>query len=128
MHNLTALAKTKAEALTSAVTSDRRWQFEDELMCQVFGFTMYGYVFGVGRLVCFMEVEQIQQLATDQLTGLGIAKNYAVGMMQAAHEEFTEEGNTSFYNQLIEVGHSHFGSEDLTALVDSIFQNTTVAS
>jgi hypothetical protein len=51
------LAQDKAEEFTSAVTSDSRWRLEDELMCQVFGFTLYGYVFGVGRVICFMDVQ-----------------------------------------------------------------------
>ncbi|MCA8991310.1 MAG: hypothetical protein KDA88_04990 [Planctomycetaceae bacterium] len=122
---MAALAKSKAESLTIAVTSDSRWQLEDELMCQVFGFTMYGFVFGVGRIVCFMDVEDIQQLAIDQLTGLGIGQKYAEGMMQAAHNEFMREGNSSLHCQLVGIGHSHFGSEGLSELVESVFQNTT---
>ncbi len=124
MSDMPELAKSKAEALTTAITSDSRWQLEDELMCQVFGFTMYGYVFGVGRLVCFMDVEDIQKLAADQLTGLGIGPKYAEGMMQAAHNEFMRDGNTSLHYQLIGIGHSHVASEGLTELVESIFQNT----
>lgn len=124
MSDMAELAKSKAEALTAAVTSDNRWQLEDELMCQVFGFTMYGYVFGVGRIVCFMDVEDIQKLAANQLSGLGIGPKYAEGMMQAAHNEFMLEGNTSLHKQLIRIGHSHVAAEDLIELVESIFQNT----
>ena len=124
MTDMAELAKSKAESLTAAVTNDPRWELEDELMCQVFGFTMYGYVFGVGRTHCFMDVEDIQKLAADQLSGLGIGPQYAEGMMQAAYDEFMQEGNTSLHNQLIGVGHSHIGSEDLTGLANSIFQNT----
>jgi hypothetical protein len=57
MNNMKQLAQDKAEEFTSAVTSDSRWRLEDELMCQVFGFTLYGYVFGVGRVICFMDVQ-----------------------------------------------------------------------
>lgn len=45
MNNMRQLAEQKAIAFTQAVTSDPRWELEDELMCQVFGFTLYGYVF-----------------------------------------------------------------------------------
>ncbi|MCG8462816.1 MAG: hypothetical protein MI919_41550 [Holophagales bacterium] len=123
MSEMAALAKAKAEALTRAVTSDRRWALEDELMCQVFGFMMFGYVFGVARLVCFLDGEDIQKLAAEQLTGLGIGPGYAEGMMQAAFEEFMQEGNTSLQNRLIGIGHSHFASEDLTELVEAVFWN-----
>lgn len=124
MDNMTVLAKTKAETLTRKVITDPRWDIQDELLCQVFGFTMYGYVFGVGRLACFMDVQDIQQLATDQLTGLGIGSTYAQGMMQSAYEIFMDKGNSTIHSQLIGIGHSHFASEDMTDLVESIFVNT----
>jgi len=119
-----ALAKTKAEALTRAITTDPRWDLQDELMCQVFGFMMYGYVFGVGRLICFMDVEDIQRLLTEQLTGLGIGPKYAEGMMQHAYRLFADEGDKSIHSQLIGIGHSYFASEDTTELVESVFANT----
>ena len=116
-------AVQKAEGLTSAVSSDPRWNLQDELLCQVFGFTLFGYVFGYGRTICFMEVEEIQQLAAKQLTGLGVGAKYAQGMMEAAMDEFASGNNQSLHSQLIGIGHSHLASEDTTELVDSIFQN-----
>lgn len=124
MRDMAALAKSKLEALTSAVTSDSRWRLEDELMFQVFGFTMYGYLFGVARIACFMDVEDIQRLATAQLTGLGVGPKYAEGMIQHAHKEFVQEGNTSLHKRLIGIGHSHFACENVTELVEAIFTNT----
>lgn len=124
MNNMEALAKTKAKALTQAITTDPRWDLQDELMCQVFGFTMYGYVFGVGRVICSMDVENIHELATEQLTGLGIGPEYAEGMMQHAYELIVDESDESLHSQLIGIGHSHFASEDATVLVESIFTNT----
>ena len=124
MNNMIALAKTKAEVLTRAVTADPRWDLQDELMCQVFGFTMYGYLVGVGRLICFMDVEDIQRLAADQLTGLGIGPKYARGMMQHAHRVFTDEGNKSIHSQLIGIGHAHFAAEDMAEVVEAVFANT----
>lgn len=124
MEQMQELAKEKAEALTKAITSDSRWALEDELMCQVFGFTLYGYVFGVGRVICFMDVEPIQELAATQLSGLGIGPRYATGMMEHAHQEFVKEDNQSVHGQLVGIGHSHFASEDLGELVESVFENT----
>ena len=118
------LAQQKADAFTDAVTTDGRWQLEDELMCQVFGFTLYGYLFGVGRLICFMDVEDIQAMATDKLAGLGLGLDYARGMMEHAHQELMTEGNASLHAQLVGIGHSHFGSAKIDALVESVFQNT----
>ncbi len=124
MNEMAALARTKAEAMTAAVVCDSRWRLDDELMCQVFGFTMYGYVFGFSRNVCFMELEDIQRLALDRLTSLGIGAGYAEGLIQAASDEFAQEDNDSLQNQLIGIGFSHFGSDDLTELAESVFRNT----
>lgn len=117
-------AAEKAQALTAAVANDERWNLLDELMCQVFGFTLFGYVFGYGRIVCFMDVDEIQQLAANQLSALGVGQKYADGMMQAAFDEFRTENKQSLHSQLIGVGHSHFATDDTTVLVDSIFQST----
>ena len=122
---LKASATTKAEALTKAVTTDRRWRLEDETMCQVFGFTLFGYIFGYGRTICFMDVEDIQQLAASQLSNLGIGPKYADGLMQTALDEFMSQDSQSMYSQLVEIGHSHFATEDLTEMVESIFENTS---
>ncbi|MBG88507.1 MAG: hypothetical protein CMO80_16625 [Verrucomicrobiales bacterium] len=124
MSDLREKARSRVKALANAVKGDERWDLNDELMCQVFGFTMYGYAFGLGRIVCFMDVEDIQALATAQLSELGIGAKYASGMIAAAHVEFMTEGNESLHNRLIGIGHSHFISEDLTELIDSVFQNT----
>jgi hypothetical protein len=124
MNNMIQFAQQKADEFTDAVTTDRRWQLEDELMCQVFGFTLYGYLFGVGRLICFMDVEEIQTMATGKLAELGIGPNYAKGMMEHAHEEFMTNGNTSLHAKLVGIGHSHFASDKSNALVESVFQNT----
>lgn len=124
MNNMEPLARSKAAAFTAAVSADPRWILEDELMCQVFGFTLYGYALGVGRVVCFMDVEDIQQMAAAELSGLGIGPKYAEGMMQHAQEEFMQENNSSFHAQLVNVGHSHFASDDIDELVESVFSNT----
>lgn len=93
-------------------------------MCQVLGFTLYGYVFGFGRIVCFMDVDDIKNMAVAKLSSLGIGPKYVQGMIDHAHQEFVTEGNQSIHNQLIGVGHSHFASDDITELIDSIFENT----
>ena len=124
MSDLKQHAKGKSEEFTRQVTSDPRWKLEDELMCQVFGFTLYGYVFGIGRVHCFMDVEDIHAIIVDQLAGLGIGRKYVEGLVQAAHQEFVTENNQSWQNRLIGVGHSHALKEDMRVLVDSIFTNT----
>ena len=124
MTDLKQHAKTKSEEFTRQVTSDSRWKLEDELMCQVFSFTLYGYVFGIGRVHCFMDVGDIHAIIVDQLAGLGIGRKYVEGLVQAAHQEFITKDNQSWQNRLIGVGHSHALKEDMRVLVDSIFTNT----
>lgn len=124
MPDLKQHAVAKAGEFTRQVTSDPRWKLEDELMCQVLGFTMYGYVFGIGRVHCFLDVEEIHAIIIDQLASLGIGRKYADGLVQAAQQEFQTENNPSSYNQLIGVGHSHALQENMKVLADSIFVNT----
>lgn len=124
MVDLTQHARTKSKEFTDQVTSNSRWNLENELMCQVFGFTLYGYVFGVGRVHCFMDVGDIHTIIVEQLAGLGIGRKYVEGLVQAAHQEFISANSRSWQNQLIGVGHSHALKEDMRMLVDSIFTNT----
>ncbi len=124
MTDLKQHAKAKSTKFTVQVASDPRWRLEDELMCQVFGFTLYGYVFGIGRVHCFLDVEDIHAIVVDQLAGLGIGRKYVEGLVEAAHQEFVTENNQSWQNQLIGVGHSHALQEEMRLLIDSIFSNT----
>jgi hypothetical protein len=114
----------KTNNLVSLVVSDSRWNLEDELMVQVLGFTIYGFAFGLGRLVLFMDVEEINEVAINQLTKLGVGAKYAHGLIEAAYNSFTNENDQSIYSQLVDIGHSHFASGDLSVCVESIFSNT----
>ena len=116
--------QSKSETFVRLVMSDSRWSLEDELMCQVLGFTLHGYLFGIGRIHCLMNVEDIHAVTIDQLAGIGIGRKYAEGMVEAAHQEFIKGNNQSWRNQLNGVGHTHSLNEDLPVLVDSIFTNT----
>ncbi len=117
-------AEVKASNFTMLVTSDKRWQLQDENMCQVFGFTLFGYVLGYGRVFCFMDVDEIHALAVSQLTQLGIGEKYADGLMRTAHQEFVSENPESLYSRLVEIGHSYFAHDDITEMVDLVFENT----
>ena len=114
----------KTNNLVDMVVSDSRWNLQDELMVQVLGLTIYGYTFGLGRLVLFMDVEEINEVAINQITKLGVGKKYAHGLIDAAFKSFTNDNDQSIYSQLVDIGHSHFASEDLGICVESIFSNT----
>lgn len=114
----------KTNPLMEAVTSDARWELEDELLVQVLGFTLYGYAFGVGRVIFLMDVEDINASVAGQLSALGVGAKYAQGLVEAAFECFMNEEDQSVHSQLVNIGHSHIASEDLSECVESIFTNT----
>ncbi|QDV16335.1 hypothetical protein Pan153_09620 [Gimesia panareensis] len=114
----------KTDPLVEAVTADPRWVLEDELMVQVLGFTLYGYAFALGRIICLMDVEDINASVAGQLAALGVGPKYAQGLAEAAFEHFINEEDQSVHSQLVNIGHSHIASEDLSECVESIFQNT----
>jgi hypothetical protein len=124
MTDLKQHARDKSAELTRLLTSYQRWKLEDEMLCQIFGFTLYGYVFGFGRVHCFMDAADIHTIVIDQLTGLGLGRQYVEGMVQAAHQEFTSKNSQSVESRLIGIGHSHAFEENLKNLADSIFTNT----
>lgn len=114
----------KTNPLMEAVTSDARWELEDELLVQVLGFTLYGYAFGVGRVIFLMDVEDINASVAGQLAALGVGPKYALGLAEAAFECFMNEEDQSVHSQLVNIGHSHIASEDLSECAESIFKNT----
>ncbi len=121
------LAKEKIETFKNLVVANENWDLNDELMCQVFGFTLFGYALGVGRFTCFLDVEDIHELTIEQLTSLGIGTTYAKGMVQRAFDVFSNNGEESFLFQLIEVGQSFFAFDDVQELVELVFINTNKA-
>ena len=124
MNELKNRATEKAEAFTQVVTADERWNLQDELMCQVFGFTAYGYIFGTGRVHHFLDEEDIHKIVLSQLTHIGLGAKYATGLVEAAGNEFKTEDNNSIHNKLIGIGHSHALQENMEVLVNSVFENT----
>ncbi len=114
----------KLRSLITSITSDSRWNLEDELMIQVLGFTIYGYAFALGMLALFLDVEEINNAVIGNLVKLGVGAKYAQGLVEAAYSSFADENDDSVYSQLVNIGHSQFSSESLESLTESIFSNT----
>lgn len=114
----------KVNLVSKEITDDPRWDIQSELMIQVYGFTLFGYALGVGRIICILNLEDIQEETIKQLTNLGVGHKYAQGLIEHATELFGSEDKNSYHSQLIGIGHSHFSSDDLTELKESIFKNT----
>ena len=113
----------KAGKLFDLVTTDKRWDLDSEVLFTTFSFSFYGYCMGFGKLVCFMNPEQINDFVTEKLVGLGTGETYVKGLVEHAYATFDKNANQDLYYQLVGVGHSHFSADDFTELVDSIFEN-----
>ena len=59
----------KADACLAAITGDPRWDLQDELLFQVAAFTWYGYCFGIGRTLYFLDADEIDAHVIARLTG-----------------------------------------------------------
>lgn len=126
--------RSKANRLFAALTADPRWDINDELLFQVMGFTFYGYCFGFGKLVCFMDANAIDAYVADKLTGLGAGAKYVQGMIERARQDFVTADNVvpvdmnDPFSQLIGIGHSHFAADDFSQLFESVYQNHSILS
>lgn len=114
--------KEKAEDLFRKVVTDPRWDVAEETQFSVFGFTFYGYCFGVGRLLYFLDAETINAFVTEKLVALGAGAKYAGGLVEAAYSTF-EAPSESLNAQLVGIGHAHFAAADMTELVNAFFKN-----
>ena len=124
--------EVKTIAFVGEVTSDSRWNIEDELLIQVLGFTLYGYAFGIGRMVCMLVEEEIIQDVVNRLVELGVGVRYAEGLVNEAHNRVIDHINSvpneDAYSQLVSIGHSYFGQENIKPCIESIFSNTAKLS
>ncbi|MDO4878402.1 MAG: hypothetical protein Q3966_03790 [Neisseria sp.] len=119
----------QANRLFSAITADPRWNTQNELLFQIMGFTFYGYCFGLGRLVCLMDAEEIDAYVAAKLTGLGAGAKYVQGMIARARQDFVagQDARPDYtddpLSRLIGIGHAHFADDDFAPLVESVYEN-----
>lgn len=114
--------KEKADQLFTQIITDARWNINDEMLFNVFGFTYYGYCFALGNAIHFLDPSDINQYVEDKLISLGAGKKYVTGMIEYAASTFTEQQD-DVYAQLVDIGFSHIASDGWTTLIDSIFTN-----
>lgn len=115
-----------AEKLFRLVTTDTRWDLQDEVLFNTFSFSYYGYCLGFGKLICFIDPEQVNDFVEAKLISLGAGEKYVKGLVSHAYSVFADDSDKSLHSQLIGIGHSHFSSTDFTELVNSIFENTEI--
>jgi len=114
--------KQKSEQLFIQVTTDERWDINNQTLFNVFALSYYGYSFGVGNLLCFLDPTEINAFAKHKLIELGAGEKYVSGLIDFAYDTFLQptEGVNA---QLVGIGHSHFSAEDTTELTNAIFNN-----
>jgi len=115
----------KVNILFDAVTKDKRWNINDGALFDAFGMSFYGYAFGYGRLICFLEVEDINTIVEEKLINLGAGEKYVKGLVEYAFSTF-QTPTEGILSQLISIGHSHFADADITELKESIFKNAEI--
>jgi hypothetical protein len=111
--------------LADQVLGDPRWEGErDDLGVSVLGMLLYGYALAVGRLVMFLDMEDIDAAVLRCLTErAGVAAKWGGGLVVEANASAFDKARHPGHHELIGVGHSYFGVEDHVAVVDNVFSN-----
>ena len=114
--------KQKSEQLFNQVTNDERWDINNQTLFNVFALSYYGYSFGVGNLLFFLDPTEINAFVKHKLIELGAGEKYVSGLIDFAYDTFLQptEGINA---QLVGIGHSHCSAEDTTELTNAIFNN-----
>jgi len=114
--------RQKSEQLFDQVTTDERWDINNQTLFNVFALSYYGYSFGVGNLLCFLDPTEINSFVQHKLIELGAGEKYVSGLIDFAYDTFLQptEGVNA---QLVGIGHSHFSADDTTELTNPIFNN-----
>ena len=122
---LNAAFEEKVGILFSAVTNDSRWDINNEGLFIAFGMELYGYSFGVGQSIFFVNEEDINDYIIKLLISIGGGKKYVQGLVEYAHSTFHKE-DKGLYSQLVNIGWQHFSDSNLEDLVNSIFANAEI--
>jgi hypothetical protein len=109
--------------LAEAVLADPRWQ-QDDVSVTVLGMILYGFALATGRIVMFLDMEDIDAAVLRCLTErVGAAAKWSGGLVAEANASAFDRAHHPSHHALIGVGHSYFGDKDPAALVDNVFVN-----
>lgn len=113
----------KVGQLASAVVADKRWN-NQTLEVSVLGMLLYGYALAVGRVVMFLDLEDIEAAVLRTMTGtVGSAEKWSAGLVADASRSAFDKAHHPGQHELIGVGHSYLGAKDQTVMVENIFAN-----
>jgi hypothetical protein len=109
--------------LADAVLADPRWE-RDDLSVSVLGMLLYGFALATGRIVMFLDMEDIDAAVLRCMTErVGAAARWSGGLVAEANASAFDKDHHPGQHELIGVGHSYFGVEDQDAIVDNVFAN-----
>jgi len=109
--------------LADAVLADPRWK-RDDLSVSVLGMLLYGSALATGRIVMFLDMEDIDAAVLRCMTErVGAAAKWSGGLVAEANASAFDKAHHPGQHELIGVGHSYFGVEDQGAIIDNVFAN-----
>ena len=110
--------------LTEAVLADPRWQ-QDDVSVTVLGMILYGFALATGRIVMFLDMDDIDAAVLSCLTErIGAPPKWSGGLVAEANASSMDRAHHAGHHQLIGVGHSYFFRiKDRSTQVDNVFAN-----
>ena len=116
-------AKVSKFAMT--VVRDDRWGgAADDLGVAVLGMILYGYALAVGRLVMLLEIECVAKATEKVLVEVvGAASKWSEGLVRDAETSAFDRAYHPQQFELVGVGHSYYGVNDSSSIVDNVFTN-----
>jgi len=112
-------------ALSDRVLADPRWESErDDLGVSVLGMLLYGFALATGRIVMFLDMEDINAAVLRCMTErVGAAGKWSDGLVSEANASAFDKAHHPGHHELVGVGHSYFGVDNQAAIVDNVFAN-----
>jgi hypothetical protein len=109
--------------LAEAVLADPRWE-RDDLSVSVLGMVLYGYALAIGRIVMFLDIEDIDAAVLCCMTErVGASAKWSSGLVAEANASAYDQTHHPGHHELIGVGHSYFEAKDQAVLVNNLFAN-----
>jgi hypothetical protein len=109
--------------LADAVLADSRWE-QDDLSVSILGMLLYGFALATGRIVMFLDMEDIDAAVLRCMTErVGAAAKWSSGLVTEANASAFDKAHHAGHHELIGVGHSYFGVKDQAVIVDNVFAN-----
>ena len=109
--------------LADAALADPRWE-QDDLSVSVLGMLLYGFALATGRIIMFLDIEDIDAAVFRCITErVGASAKWSSELVAAANASAFDKAHHPGHHELIGVGHSYLGVGDQAALVNNMIAN-----